>query len=84
MALTVLAILRHQQDQAGYQSTGSLIKVLTAVTAVHRAGITNDRAGNDLGIAFCRGIMYSLFFGVLLFPPGVDLDIDAVQKIKMA
>ena len=84
MALTVLAILRHQQDQAGYQATGSLVKILTAVTTVHRAGITDDRAGNDLGVAFCRGIMHGPLLGVLLLAPCVDFDVDAVQKIKMA
>ena len=84
MALTVLAVLRHQQDQAGYQATGSLVKILAAVTTVQRAGITDDRAGNDLGVAFCRGIMHGPLLGVLLLAPGVDFDVDAVQKIKMA
>lgn len=70
--------------QAGYQATGSLVKILAAVTTVHRAGITDDRAGNDLGVAFCRGIMHGPLLGVLLLAPCVDFDVDAVQKIKMA
>ena len=83
VALAVMAVLRYQEDQAGYQTTGSLVKILAAVTTVHRAGIADNRAGYDLGVAFCRGIMHGPLLGVLLLAPCVDLDVDAVQKIKM-
>lgn len=83
VALAVMAVLRYQEDQAGYQTTGSLVKILAAVTTVHRAGIADNRAGYDLGVAFCRGIMHGPLLGVLLLAPCVDLDVDTVQKIKM-